>query len=672
MRESVRPLLTLQKIWAANMRALALDLTSSPLPAPILPAVVLLGHLIGLLLIARLAHWPLWSAPLLLAALSFPMLLRQRRWFVEALAPLLILYGAAALRLVTIYGLRSPVPAWLDYSWALAFSAAWAGLIWLRASRRLWLAWALAALGAAGLMFGLLQRQAPAGVTGSDPFAYAQMAIDLARHGTPRHAFPLAVVAASLGLPTLPTTHVGYVLPNPAGLAPTVWPPGFSVLLAAAYHLGGERALLTLNSWIGLAGLALTALLACLLAPRAQRAVGWAAACVAAVLLATSSEWLTRLVTPLADGAALVLTALGVVLVLLALRAHRPSVAFNALLGGLAGLALAAAYAVRYTQVLVGPGLLLAAWLSKMSRPRARLAFAAAFAGAAVAGALPDLVYRFNLYGTPFRFGTGELALFSASALPAALRQLAAEALDAREFGWLWPLPLLAAVYLWRRARAALAIIIAAYGPLLLFHVWYPFVRVRDVLSLFAPLVALSGLGLAALVAWLWPRLEAARPAVGLTARIALIAILFGFIAVRLPPVLAFDQGFFTFGYLLPQQRRSLETLKVLSEPQAIVACSLNSGAVELYGGRQTVRPGRALQPGASWTTEEWLTFAAAMHHSGRPLYLLMDSPEMEAPLAELRLHYTVERVAELELPVFYLGGGSDNLSVPLWRVLPF
>ncbi|MEP7359523.1 MAG: hypothetical protein ABI847_19885, partial [Anaerolineales bacterium] len=376
-------------------------------------------------------------------------------------------------------------------------------------------------------------------------------------------------------------------------------------------------------------------------------------------------------ITPLADGAALVLTALAVVLVLLALRAQRPSAGFNALLGALAGLALAAAYSVRYTQVLVGPGLLLAAWLG-LPKTRARWAFVVAMAVAAMAGALPDLIYRYNLYGTPFRFGTGELALFSASALPAALRQLGTEALAGRELGWLWPLPLLGAVYLWRRSRAALVILLAAYGPLLLFHVWYPFVRLRDVLSLFAPVAALAGLGLAALAAWLWPRLVSARPALGVPARIGLLAALFGFSAVRLPPVLAYDQGFFTFGYLLPQQRRSLETLRTLTEPQAVVACSLNSGAVELYGGRLAVRPGRELQPGASWSSADWLTFADAMQHSGRPLYVLMDSPEMEAPLAELRRHYRLEQAGSLELPVFYLGGGSDNLTVPLWRVLPF
>ena len=408
-----------------------------------------------------------------------------------------------------------------------------------------------------------------------------------------------------------------------------------------------------------------------LLSPSNRRWLGWAAAMAAAAVLATSSEYLTRLITPLADGAALVLTALAVVLALVALRARRPALRFNAALGAAAGLALAAAYSVRYTQVLIGPGLMLAAWFG-LPRPKARLAFLAAFALAAFAGALPDIIYRFNLYGTPFRFGTGELALFSLSALPEAIGRLGSEALDPREFGWVWPFAIIGLVFAWRRSRGPLLVVLAAYGPLLLFHIWYPFVRLRDVLSLLAPLAALAGLGVAALAAWLWPRLAAARPWVGMPARLALVGGLLALAAVRLPPVFLFGQGFFTFGYLLPEQRRSLEALRTLTEPGAVVACSLNSGAVELYGGRQAVRPGRQLQPGASWTSEQWLAFAAAAQAEGRPLYLLMDSPEMDAPLDELRAHYQITRAGELDVPVFFPGGGSLNLSVPLWRILPF
>jgi hypothetical protein len=669
----------MRSVLRSQLQALALDplpLASSIQPTG-LDASLYLGllalHLIGLVVVARLAHWPLWLAPVLVIAFSLPGFIR-RRWRLpaETLAPLIILYGVAVLRLVHVYILRRTVPDALDYGWALGLSAAWAGLITFRAVDRLRLAAALVTLCAAGLMVELLWGKAPAGVTGSDPFAYVQMALDLAQRGTLLHRFPLAVLAAQLGLPTLPATHVGYVLPNAAGLAPTVWPPGYSVLLAAAYRLGGERLLLTFNVWVGLVSVALTTAFTLLVTPRAHRRLAWIAGFLGAAVVATSPELLTRLVTPLADGAALALTGLAVALVLAALRSHQRSPYFFALVGALAGLFLAAAYSVRYTQVLVGPGLVVAAWFGLRS-PRLRLAFLLAFGVAAMVGAVPDLLYRLQLYGTPLRFGTGEVALFSAQALPAALRQLGAEALSSREFGWLWPLPLLGGAYAWRRARSELLAVLAAYSPLLLFHLWYPFVRLRDVLSLYVPVAAYAGVGGVALFAWVWRRTAASRRAPSELwrplARVVILAGLFGLGLARLQPVLGFQSGFFTFGYLLPNQRRSLETLATLTEPTAVVACSLNSGAVELYGGRPAVRPGGLLQPGASWTRDQWLTFADALQANGRPLYLLIDSPEMDAPLADLRVHYNLTQVATLDVPVFFIGGGSFNMTVPLYKV---
>ena len=658
-----------------QMRALGLDVQSSPSLSRTDHLAVFGLHLVALLLVARLAHWPLWLAPAILVVGSVPSLM-QRRWLSAVMAPLVIVYGVVVLRLVLVNGLRQTAPSALDYGWALAFSAAWAMLITLRAFGRLRWAAALAAAGAAGLMLNLLWGHAAAGVTGSDPYAYVQMALDLMQHGTVLHSFPLAVFAARLGLPTLPATHVGYVLANAQGLAPTVWPPGFSVLLAAADWLGGERLVLTFNSWVGLVGLVLTTAITMLVAPREQRAWGLAAGLVAAALVATSSELLTRLVIPLADGAALVLTGLTVAMLLLALRARGRGVVFYAGLGALAGLALAAAYSVRYTQVLAAPGLLLAAWFGLKQR-KARLAFVLLLAATAAAGAVPDLLYRLRLYGTPFRFGTGELALFSPQALPGALRQLGAEVLDPREFGWLWPLTLVGALWGWRQARAPLLAVLASYGPLLVFHLWYPFVRLRDVLSLYVPVAAYTALGALALLAWVWRRTVKAWDAGdgqpsgwGTLARAGLVAGALALVAIRLGAVLGFDSGFFTFGYLLPQQRQSIETIAALSEPQAVIACSLNSGAVALYSGRQTVRPGSLLQPGASWSLAQWLTMAQALQAAGHPVYLLMDSPEMEAPLKAIEATNAVEQVGAIELPEFFEGGGSLNATVPLYKVL--
>jgi hypothetical protein len=646
-------------------------------------------HGAALLLVARLAHWPLWWAAALLAAFSLPALLRHA-WRAEALAPLALLYATAGLRLAWVYGLRRPVPPAFGYEWSLALSAAWSLIIALRSAGRLWLAWPLAGVAFASVFSWQLWRLAPAGVTGADPYAYVQMALDLVRRGTPLHRFALAPLAQSLGLSTLPVTHVGYVLPDAAGWAPTVWPPGYSALLALAYRLGGEGLLLGANAWVGLASLALTAALAWRLAPDRQYAPAIAAAAVA--VLATSPEQWVRLAVPLADGATQLFTTAAIVLALLiATPPHSvvvgagrwtsrdvvrhssfvsrsgPSSVVRRLSSNptaplflLIGLALGAAFATRYTQALIAPGLIVVA-AGMLQDRRQRWSFVLALALGALLTAAPDLLYRTRLYGAPWRFGTGELALFHVAAVPGAARQLASELLRPAEFGWLSVLALVGAAQAWRTRRAGLALVVAAYGPVLAFHLFYPFVRLRDVLFALAPLAAFSGLGLVAAAAWLLRR--------GSLARLAVIMGVLVLGAARLAPLLARAPGFFTSGGLLPEQRQALETLAAVTEPTAVVACSLNSGAVELYSGRLTVRPGRVLQPHAAWPEEQWLTFVEALRAQGRPLYILMDSPELDAPLAELEARYAFKHVADLYLPVFVHTGGSENQVVALWRV---
>ena len=662
------------------LRALALQ----PVPPSSLSFSLLSLHLLGLALVSRLAHWPLWLAPLLLAAFSLPQLL-LRRWLVEALAPLFVLYLLAALRLFVVYALRQEVPASLSYESALAVSGVWAGLIYLKAVRRLRYAWVALALAASAWLAYLLGANRPAGVTGSDPFVYAQMGIDLARRGTPRHLFPLAPFAAGLGLPTLPTTHVGYVLPDAHGLAPTVWPPGYSALLAIAYRIADERGMLALNTWIGLASLALTLGLTILLCPARWRRLALGAGLGAAAIAATSPEQFIRLVVPLADGAAQLFTTLTVGGLLYTVRYFnhtehkgvprsakflnifasfapplRPS-RLSLTLGLLTGSALAAAYSMRYTQILIGPGILAVAWAGIRGAPRR--AFLAAFVLGAFVGAIPDAVYRTSLYGAPWRFGTGELALFTWNAFPEALSRLGAEWLSGREFGWLWALGVVGVVYLWKRNRFALLALTLTYGPLVVFHLWYPFLRLRDLLSVYPMLAALCGIGGAVVVLTLWRR--------GTAARMAVIIGLSALVGLRLASMPGAQPGFFTFGYLRAEQRRDLERIDSLTERGAVIACSLNSGAVELYGRRETVRPGNLLQPGLGWGTEQWLAFVSALRDAKRPLYLLIDSPEMDAPLEAVRARYGVRQVAALRLPVYFAGGGSENMTVPLYRVEP-
>src|SRR5574341_1671957 len=99
---------------------------------------LLLSHLLALLAVCRLAHWPLWLAPLLLAAFCLPQLVLRRWCFaIESLAPLFALYSLAAIRLFILYALHQEVSPALDYANGAAISAAWAGLIFLKAIRRL-------------------------------------------------------------------------------------------------------------------------------------------------------------------------------------------------------------------------------------------------------------------------------------------------------------------------------------------------------------------------------------------------------------------------------------------------------------------------------------------------------------------------------------------------------
>lgn len=661
-------------LFRAHLRALAL----LPVSPPSRPVSLFTFHFLFLTLTARLAHWPWWSAPLLLVVVSLPQLIRHR-FFPEALAPLFALYALALVRLGLIYSLQQEVPSSLSYEWILLISAAWIGLIYLQTIRRARYAWGGVALAASALMAYLLWTNLPAGVTGSDPFAYVQMGLDLAHHGTPNHTFPLAPFVAQAGLPVLPVTHVGYVLPDATGLAPTVWPPGFSVLLALAYRVAGEAGMLSLNLWIGLINVALTGALTVALAPRSWRRLAGGAAFGAIALLATSPELLTRLSVPLADGAAMLFTTLTVLLALSFLSTDEADVSdykknfafvvpssrslrLSLSLGAITGLALAIAYAIRYTQVLIGPGLALSILFRRRFTTNGGW-FLIAFALAAFLGALPDIVYRTSLFGSPFKFGSGELALFGWRALPLALAQLRPALFSLREFGWLWPFMLVGLIYLWRRNRGVLLILAPTYLLLITFHLFYPFLKLRDLLSLYPPLMALTALGGLVAILGLWRR--------GVAARLLVIVSLFALAGARLAGLQPWWGDFSTFGYLRAEQRADLELINTLTEPDAVIACSLNSGAVELYGHRATVRAGNLLQPGLAWGPEYWLGFVAVVRAAQRPLYLLMDSPEMEAPLAAVREKYQVTRVADLRVPVFFVGGGSLNLTAPLYRVEP-
>jgi hypothetical protein len=703
-----------------SYRSLALKAQDDP-PLPLtVRAAMLLFHLGGILFVARLAHWPpLVTLAALLGALALSVGIRNCELGIRnyelrirnsafriphsafTLTPLALAYLVALLRVVVAVADRlsavsflSPFPFfplvvpppwgdWLNMNWAFALGALWAAAGRLPASRRM----PAAAAGLTALAFGwagfVYFRSAPAGVTGSDPYAYVQMAVDLAERGTLLHAFPLAGAVRELGLPLYPVVHVGYRVPNEANLSATVWPPGFSALLAGAYGLIGERGLYWLNPALGLLSIAATSWLALILArDHPQR---WAVAALAGFWLATSPEQTTRLLIPLADVAAQLFTTLALCLALLAnhgLRTTDYELRFSAsarawIIAALAGIAFGWAYFTRYTQLLIAPALAFLLLIGRCSTAPDQIhrrqrgerretfvhsAFSARFAVTALAlfglgaacVALPDLLYRQAAFGSPFAVGSEELGLFRLEAMAAMAAGLARELFASGEFLWALPLIALGGVWMWRGERRSLVALALAFGPLVLFHLPYPYLRLRDLLSLFPALAVVGALGAVEAARWLLARSD------GL--RIVAVALILIVPLARWHAMWPFADGFYTFGYLSAEQRAGLEHLAEVTPEEAVIAASLNSGAIELYASRATVRP-------ATWSDDEFERFLAAMQAAGREVYLLDDGLELQPAVERLRAEDRLSEAARLPGVYYVVGGGSRNIDLPLYRI---
>jgi hypothetical protein len=606
-----------------------------------------------------------------------------------SLSPLFILYLVTGLRLAIALAARArcpgcdtylavpePFAGWLSFEWTALFCLAavivvqGARLFPGQAGARL-SAFGLAALGLVWVV-ALYPRLLPSGVTGADPFAYTQMAIDLAARGRPTHHFPLADLALQLNVPIYPTLFVGYTVPH-GGDSASVWPPGFSALLAIPYLLFGERSLYLFNPFLGMVSLGLTFILA-------RRLFGLSPvyALAAAAFLLTSLEQTVRLSVPLADIAAQVFTMAAVVAAAgFGRRAPDASVGAAPIhkqmivCGGLAGLA----FVTRYTQLLLIPGLLYA--LHRQAHPSARswvrrlpllfvqsLPFAVSFSLVA----LPDAAYRALAFGSPLSFAAGELAQFSAAdVFPVTLRLLVELASD---LGLLVPFVLLGLVIRARTHPAQMLDLAFILGPVILFHLPYHYLKLRDLLFLMPLLCGFAALGVReAFVRWQkaagQPGLEGARR---LAFQLA-FAVLFIPLAARLASQWPLLDGYYTYGFLSAEGRMALESVGQRTPSNAAVAASLNAGAINLYARRETFRPGRLLQPGRTWTDGEFVAFVRALQTHGRPVYLLADGEEMDEPIAALDSCCILTRVAELYLPYYHRDGSATNEIIPLYRI---
>ena len=564
--------------------------------------------------------------------------------------------------------LNAPLATWVACGLALAAA-------WRMFARRFSLPFAKAsalALIAGSMAWGgwLGVTLATRGVTGSDPYAYAQMGVDLARRGTVTHAFPLIRITYELGIPSEPVTHIGYREPQDIRReAPTVWPPGYAVFTGAAFALLGEVGLYAVTPALAALALILVGLLAFQVTGGGPR--GWAATALAVALTATSYQQVEWQLIPMADIASQALSIGALLLALVTPRRGRRWLALAA--GALIGFA----FDVRYTQVLIAPAIALGLWLAPDALRRERLIRVGLAAVGALCAALPVLAYHAWAFGGPFTTGSDELQHFSLAGVPGMLARTLIELGWYREFGLIAPLIAYGAWALGRpegsrggaEARRAMPVaVLALYAlPVFVFHLAYAYLRQRDLLAVFPIGTILAAYGAVRLIEAI---LTHSRDTPAITARrgwavfgaVFFLAFGMGYRSIETFQ-LPITRGFSAFGYLVGAQRASFETLEALTPSEAVIACSLNSGAIDLYTGRLTFRP-------ATWTSDELLRFVDALRAEGKPVYAIDESNELQASLAALRGRYTLTQVGAIDVPYYFMpGGGSENRRVPVFRV---
>lgn len=639
-------------------------------------------HVIGLLAVVELSQRPIWLAVILIFAIQPLLIYKQRRRFtfpMESLAPLIFVYLMAVLRVALAMMERTQgstagtlvVPApWgqrLDLNVAMIICSAWVVLAQLpftaaaleKSTKWIWQGAGIILIIGATLCAGRIYFSIRThGTTASDPFAYTQMAVDVAERQTPRHRFELAPFVTAHDLPLDPLSHVGYHAPDAeTGEAATVWPVGYSVLLGLAYLLIGESGLYLLTPLMGLITLGTTALICHEILQRWEAEKCWIVAGIAALVVATSFQQMERLVVPMADIPAQVFSVLTIAFALRAMRQR------TALFSALAGLSIGMAFAIRYTQVLLGFAVLvifLLDYLERRSRQKSLTALLF-FSGAAWLLALPILWYHNNAFGGPFEVGSHELSLFDIQYIPDTTRRMFDALATAHEFLYLAPFLVLGGIRLWASFRRETLVLMTWLIVLTGFHLFYAALRLRDLLPQLPILALLVGVGVVEAFSLLGRFIKLRwQPLV----RLVTAVIVVGLFWLRTNDILrlAITPSFNTFGLLTAEQRKAFDELAEATPSDAIIAVSLNSGPVNLYAEREIVRP-------YDWSDEEWLKFIQVVLAEGYPLYILQDGYEMEAPLQLAQTRYQVTPVNQFFLPYFYPGAGSINQQLTIYRV---
>ena len=653
--------LSLSRLLRANLSALTLRPAE---PLEFSENLILIGfHGVGLTTLVLYFHLPGISIVLLLTALVILQLTTRT----AILAPLFFVYAVLLMWFVFVRIMHGTVGGYYDYlqpEWGLPLLdvqvATVAGGInvmlsalasILKPRRRAVFLTALAML-ALTLAWGSVEYfgHRTQGTTGSDPYAYVQMGIDLATRATAVHRFDLFPEIAPMKIAWYPVIHVGYHLPmNEQGDAVSVFPIGGAFAYAMSFRIFGEEGLYWVNPFFSL----LSALGAWLLAWELTRnyspVLRAMTSAITSALVATANQQVVWAGVTMVDAQAEFFSILSI---FFALRSKNDKSIWPLLLSG---ATLGAAYWVRHTQIVLAFSLLVLFWMCNDTfggRARAVIVSAAA----ALALGIGDLWYHQAYLGGWLHPESEELALFSANVIAESAGNLFQQAFAANEFGWLAPFLIYGAVQFGRRSKAQSAALIVWLALSLALHLPYAAVRSRDLLPEFPAIAFLTAFGLC----FLAEKLLSSRR-MQWVAGVLIFAVL-ELLLLRVWNTVprAWQPAQPNFGYMTESQRAAFDQLAALTPEDAIIGSTLNDGAIELYSKRNTFRPD-------AWKSADLREFLSIARQSHSSAYLVEDGAAMDSVLDDLRRDLRVRRVGTLDVPLF--GGAPIAEPGALWKI---
>lgn len=654
-----------------NFAALALKRP----PTPFFPfSIYLLApHALGLVLVAQLARVPMWIVGAVLGVMVAAQFIPRVRNFVSPalLAPFWFVYLGVVLRFLFLR-LGGEVAGYFDYltpdprvlltfEFLIAAALVYSFLILLTyafPTPSKGIRFAVLLGSAAVLLWAIAEYfgHRTFGATGSDPYAYVQMGVDLFTRGTPAHQFNLFPLVVAEKISWYPIVHVGYHLPyNAQGDAVTVWSLGGAFLYGLVYRVAGEGALYLVNPFFSVMSILVSGLLAWELTQRETKTLRILVVCGTTALVATSNELVNWAGVTMVDTQALVFSAVAFYCALRVYRTGKWGWAFGA------GLCWGMAYFVRHTQLVIALGLL-PLFLFRAVSNRERLRNLILLGLGAFLIALPDLWYHQIYLGSWQTPESEELALFSLDAIPDTLAALWQSAFVGSEFGWLLLLILVGGILFTRREKRSGIALLLCLAAALAIHLPYAALRLRDLLPEFPILAFYAAYGGAVGLALLLRSKQTW--ATALAAVFLFLTFEFGMVRVwnTMPRVRQEPPP--RFGAMTQAQRASFDAISRVTPPDAIIGASLNSGAIELYARRDTFRPADWCDAQGCAQVNEFLRVTQGLRDD---VYILQDNAALTPVLDELRRDYRVEQITTLDVPLF--GDSTVQAAGVLWKI---